>query len=177
MMPNLFILEPEVAGGWGPLTRVTNKSRVESGEDLIPEVSDLEYRFDMWLGDEILTFISTFIITEELALSISEKRLTGLELGPVIISTSDEWEHFGGKVILPPFKRLIPTGQVRITEDNRAFEWSGHDFCWGLRNVSIDSDTELVRYSIPPYSLVVSAQCLDVLKEHQLNYCDINPLS
>lgn len=53
-MPRLYKLEPEVAGGWGPSTVVTNRPDLASGTARVPEVACLEYVFDGWMGDDLL---------------------------------------------------------------------------------------------------------------------------
>lgn len=60
---------------------------------------------------------------------------------------------------LPNFKRLVVLGKVKVQSD-AFYEWSGDDFC-----LTDDS------------YLIVTNKALEVLKMHQLNYCDIKKLS
>ena len=58
-----YILEPEVAGGWGEGT-IANTSPHP------PVVETLEYMFDGWGGDDLLATFPCFIVSEALATAI-----------------------------------------------------------------------------------------------------------
>jgi hypothetical protein len=88
LMTTLYLLGPEVAGGFGPRTVITNQAAIEVGEATYHEVSRLEYCFDDWQGDDLLTTAPCYIATERLLLAMREAELTGFELEPVIITTS-----------------------------------------------------------------------------------------
>ena len=55
-----FILEPEIAGGWGERT-------VADTGIFPPTVTALHYRFDGWRGDELLESFPCFIVTDRFA--------------------------------------------------------------------------------------------------------------
>jgi hypothetical protein len=67
-----FILEPEVAGGWGPNTKFTRTP----GKRVV--IHHLNYEFDGRLGDELLESWPCFIVTQSLADRLKSSGLTGL---------------------------------------------------------------------------------------------------
>ena len=74
-----YYLEPEVAGGFGEDTVVSAASHP-------PVVTRLEYKFEGWLGDEILETFPCFIVTEAVASEITKLNLTGFSLDSVKVS-------------------------------------------------------------------------------------------
>ena len=99
-----YQLEPEVAGGWGP---ATVRDRVNPNHLLV-----FEYRFDGWLGDELLTSHPYFIITEQLSLLMEPAKLSGYDLAEVIISKSEIFEDLYLFRILPAFVWLKVDGHA-----------------------------------------------------------------
>jgi hypothetical protein len=57
---NYFVLEPEVAGGFGAHTAMDPTKRP-------PRVFRFHYEFEGWLGDEILETVACFISTKAVA--------------------------------------------------------------------------------------------------------------
>ena len=78
-----FILEPEVAGGIG------RKSKILYENSKIKEVTFLDYEFESWLGDDILTTHPCFIISESLYDIIKVSDLKGFHLQKIGISFSN----------------------------------------------------------------------------------------
>ncbi len=146
----LYRLSPEVAGGLGE-----NSILVHNENGIMKDVSYLHYKFEGWLGDELLTTSPCFIVTEKLSNAIINSNLTGCTFQDMEVSKSYNFELLKPGVILPKFKRLIPTGTVQI-EDKKVKHWSGHDFC--LIGVS---------------RLVVSDNALNLLQNHNISNCDI----
>lgn len=66
-----YKLEPEVAGGIGKESQI-----IYTEEGRIKEITFLDYEFDGWLGDELLTTTPTFIVSEQLTNDIIERKLT-----------------------------------------------------------------------------------------------------
>jgi hypothetical protein len=155
-MTKLFILHPEVAGGLGPATVISNRPRLNLDEEIVPKVLELEYRFDGWLGDEILESFPCFIVTEALAQTLSSASVLGLHFGHVYVTKSEQFEEMSSSVALPQFRRLIPAGQVDLGTDRVVYAWSGHDLCLTSRS-----------------ELVVTETALDAMRRHQLSNCDI----
>jgi len=153
----LFELEPEVAGGFGENTVVSNLDNVRAKRER-PIVTHLHYEFSGWLGDEILETTPCFIVTEGLADSIQRSELKGYNFADVETSVTEEFEELYPGTILPKFKRIIPQGTVEVN-GNTSLDWSGDDFCLSQKSV-----------------LVVSEKALDVIKKHKLDYCDITEL-
>jgi hypothetical protein len=158
-MTTLLLLEPEVAGGFGPKTEV-DRTKIESGEAKVPEIGYLEYVFDGWLGDELLETFPCFIVTERLAADLKDAGLSGLRLGDVDVSKSGLFLDLHPDRELPPFRRLIPLGKVQLGEGGNVEEYSGHDLCMTERA-----------------ELVVTERCLNVLRQHKIEHCEVTRLA
>ncbi len=91
------IIEPEVAGGLGPLTEIENNNVYP------PKVLKLNYLFEGWLGDDIIEAFPCFIVTERLGLEIQRKALSGIQFDEVYISKSLEFEELYPNKKVPIF--------------------------------------------------------------------------
>ena len=156
----LYRLRPEVAGDWGPSTVVTNREAIESGQDTTWDVAFLEYRFITWLGDELLTAHPCYIVTDGLADHLASAGLTGVAFSDVKISRAGIVDDLNPDRKLPPFRRLVPTGRVRQDEDGTVRSWTGDDVSLTERG-----------------DLVVTERCLEVLRLHRIDHCEIEPLT
>src|SRR4051812_26590492 len=136
-----YKLSPEVAGGFGPNTIMDSTSHP-------PLVTRLHYRFDGWLGDELLEFFASFIVTENLQRLIQRTNPSGCSFEPVETSRSEQFEELFPGRELPPFVWLKVNGKA-----------SRDDF-------GIDANN----------SLVVSERMLQVLRQGVLSFCDIEEL-
>ncbi len=175
-MDTLFALEPHVAGNWGPETVVLNREALEAGLETVPQISVLDYRFDVWLGDELLQGNACYLATDSLAKRLQLGALSGMSFQAVKVSVSELFEDAFPQVRLPTFQRLIPEGTVDLRNGFDLVRWSGDDICWGSRidyvkpsafELAVDSPP-------PPYSLVVTARSLEILKQHCLRHCEIH---
>jgi len=92
-----YLLEPEVAGGWGQNTIADTTTHP-------PVVQDLEYNFDGWSGDDLLTSFPCYIVTTKLANAIETAALTGYRFAPVTISKSETFNELYPGKSLPEFK-------------------------------------------------------------------------
>ena len=101
----VYILEPEVAGGWGDGTIADTSIHP-------PIIKILEYQFSGWSGDDLLTSFPCFIVSERLAKEIESSNLTGYEMAPVEITKSDEFTEFFPNTELPNFKWLKIKGTI-----------------------------------------------------------------
>ena len=106
-MSDYYIVEPEVAGGWGKHTIFTSPP----GERVV--VHKLHYEFDGWLGDELLESTPCFIATERLAAEIEKAGLTGVSFDEVEISRSGEFEDRYPNRKLPSFLWMKVYGKAR----------------------------------------------------------------
>ncbi|MEE4127064.1 hypothetical protein [Pseudomonas viridiflava] len=104
-----FYMEPEVAGGLGESTILDTSYHP-------PKIEKLEYRFDAWLGDDILETFPCHIVTIELAKSIKEKNLTGVSFSPVKISKSDCFLETYPNLELPEFQWMLVYGVAGIDD-------------------------------------------------------------
>jgi hypothetical protein len=162
-MTTFFLLRPEVAGGWGSETVVVNRTETRFGADKFPVVTKLEYVFDDWLGDDLLESFPCFIVTETLADKLQQNALTGLKFSDVLISASELFEDINGAdgfSKLPHFVRLEPQGRVAFDSEYEVLNWTGDDICLGERA-----------------ELIVTEKALDVLKQSNINQCDIISLT
>ena len=98
-----YVLEPEVAGGWGEQTVADTSVHP-------PRVERLHYEFDGWLGDELLETFPCFVVSEGLAAALVRERLVGFSLADCMVSKSRQFEELHPGRELPAFKWLRPTG-------------------------------------------------------------------
>ncbi|RAU45522.1 MULTISPECIES: hypothetical protein [unclassified Pseudomonas] len=137
-----FFIEPEVAGGLGDGTVMDTGSHP-------PIVSRLDYKFEGWLGDEILESFPCFIITKSLGQKHSSKILSGFRLAPVQISKSEVFFNIHGHQELPEFVWFQVTGDA------------------GADDFGIAED----------HRMVVSENALAVLRTAQMNHADFEHFS
>ncbi|WP_240994207.1 hypothetical protein [Pseudomonas viridiflava] len=104
-----YHIEPEVAGGWG-------KSTIADTSCHPPKIEHLEYRFEEWLGDDILETFPCFIVTKALAKSLHDSKLTGFSCHTVRISKSNEFMERHPHLELPPFRWLAIEGSAEIDD-------------------------------------------------------------
>lgn len=112
-----YIIEPEVAGGWGDGTVADTTVHP-------PSVSVLEYRLDGWLGDEILETFPCYIVTESLLKDFAREQLVGYEDADVTLTVSQDYfsEYDIGDI--PKFRWLKiigsdPNSDFRYSPDHR----------------------------------------------------------
>jgi hypothetical protein len=118
---------------------------LEERKDVYPLVTRLEYEFYGWLGDELLTTHPCFIVTEQLKKTMEAFGGTGYSFSDVMISKSEQFlEEFPG-MELPHFSWLKIHGIAMIDDVGMG----------------------------PRATLVVSEEMLKEMKNHQLDYCDI----
>ncbi len=135
---SFFVLEPEIAGGWGDRT-------VADTSVFPPAVSSLHYRFDGWLGDELLETFPCFIVTERLATRLRRSGFTGFRLQAVEVTTSEEFDALYPDRALPLFKWLRPVGKAGVDD-------------FGLSAT---------------HRLIVSGRALALLRKFRLHNCEI----
>jgi hypothetical protein len=113
-----YILEPEVAGGFGP------KSILEDPAARPPRVRHFNYEFDGWLGDPLLETIACFIVTKSLEDKIAAMNATGFSFGLVEVSKSGEFKDFYPGRQLPAFTWLQVTGEAGKDDFGLSFKHS-----------------------------------------------------
>ncbi len=119
-MTSYYVVEPEVAGGWGENTIFTRTP----GQGTV--VHKLHYEFDGWLGDELLESAPCFIVTERMAHEIQKAGLTGVSFDKVEVTVS------------PEFKQLYPDRQLPT------FVWLKIEGTPGRDDFGVTSDLMLV---------------------------------
>lgn len=123
-----YIVRPEVPGGLGDNT-VMDYSGDRVG------VSQLDYEFQGWLGDELITAHPAFAATAALADKFKQAGLTGFHPRDMEVTRSEDFEELSPDREIPPFTELVIDGTV------------------GRDDFAINSDNELV----------LSQRALDIL--------------
>jgi hypothetical protein len=103
------------------------------------------YEFSGWLGDSLLETVASFIVTKSLGEQIKSSNLTGATFGEVEISKDGQFEDLYPDKELPEFTWLQINGVAGVDD-------------FGLS---------------PKHLLVVSKAALDVLREEQLDHCEV----
>jgi hypothetical protein len=126
---NFYVVEPEVAGGFGKHTVIDRSS----GKMVVQK---LHYQFDGWLGDELLESAPSYIASERMAHEIERAQLTGVRFDDVEVTTSDQFRELYPDRQLPKFIWLKVEGNA------------GHDdfgIAPGLRLVVSERALELLK--------------------------------
>ena len=96
VLNSYYVLEPEVAGDFGPATILDPSRRP-------PDVRVLDYEFTVWLGDDLLTTHPCFIVTDRLRDALSNSGYTGFDFDEVITSVSEDFRNVCPNTELPHF--------------------------------------------------------------------------
>lgn len=97
-MCNYYVIEPEVAGGWGENTKFT---RIPGRPVTIHK---LHCQFDGWLGDNLVESSPCYIVTDRLAAEIARMKLTGVQFDKVEVSKSGQFDELYPQMDLPKFE-------------------------------------------------------------------------
>ena len=100
-----FVLEPEVAGGFGPATTGNLKVRP-------PQLEKFNYEFDVWPGDPLVEAVRNFIVTDGLKDALIEAHASGVAFGDVEVTKSGIFLDMNGDRPLPAFSWLQITGRA-----------------------------------------------------------------
>lgn len=98
-----YELRPDVAGGFGEGT-VWDRSTVP------PTVAVLEYEFEGWAGDDLVTSNLQFLVTQPLADELVAAGITGVSFSDVTTSRSEQFVMFHPDVVLPAWRWMRVTG-------------------------------------------------------------------
>ena len=141
MTETSYQLEPEVAGGFGDATVID--------ASVTPEVvTQLEYRFDGWLGDELVEFITVHLVTTRVRDALVDAGITGIRFAPVTVSRSEQFDEVHSGEPLPEWVWMQVVGAP------------AHDDAWiGAGQM-----------------LTVSERMLAVLQRFSLSHCRIAPI-
>lgn len=133
-------VSPEVAGELGE--NILMDSSVHP-----PRVSHLHYRFEGWLGDDLLQTFPCFLASASLAEALENMGLVGIEVEQAEVSLS------------PEFKELYP-------------DLSMPDFCW-LKITGKNRDADF--WITPDFELEISDRALNVLRKFSVAHAEIEP--
>jgi hypothetical protein len=100
-----FVLEPEVAGDFGPATTEDLRARP-------PQLENFNYEFDTWPCDPLLEALSNFIVADHLKERLIEAHASGVAFGDVEITRSGLFLDLYGDRPLPAFSWLQITGRA-----------------------------------------------------------------
>lgn len=99
----IWEVDAEVAGGLG--------RDMDYKHERSPRlIGRLHYVFDGWLGDDIVTTASFWLVSERLAAALRNSELTGFELEDALVTVSDTWRTFKGDAEPGVWTRLVPVG-------------------------------------------------------------------
>lgn len=136
-----YCIFPEVAGGMGKRTVIDR-----TGPQMA--VRKLHYEFSGWDGDFLLKTSPCFIVARQLADSLRDGRVSGVEFDFVEISKNSQFRIFCEDRDLPQFEWMKVIGEL------------------GVDDIVI---TEFGR-------LTVSEKALDVFRSFPLNNCEVYEL-
>lgn len=114
-----------------------------------PVVSRLQYEVHGWLGDDIVESFPCFVVTKRLGDLLTEAELTGFKLGSVDVVVSDETEDLADSTAVVP------------------------EFLWLQVDENQSGDFGLDESG----RLVVSERALDIMREVNLDNCDIEEVA
>jgi hypothetical protein len=136
-----YMLRPEVPGELGEKTIMDSSVHP-------PIIKELHIIFKGWLEDDIVKCFPVFLVTERLAMRLSESGFTGFELRECIIQSSEELEVLQPETQLPKF-------------------------LW-LNILSKNANTDF--YINEKFKLTVSENAFELLKKFNLKYCQITKI-
>ena len=139
-MNEYFQLEPEVSGEFGEKT-VLNKSTHP------PKIENLEFVFKGWLGDCLIECFPVFLITEKVAQTLTENKITGFSLKRSEVRKDYPFDELHPNLTLPKFVWIDISGIAKKSD-------------FGIEN----------------NLLIVSRKALEILKSEGLNHCDIEKI-
>jgi hypothetical protein len=134
-----YKLRPEVPGGLGAGTVLDRTTHP-------PRVSALEFEFDGWLGDDLVTSFPVYLVTDRLRHALEEISLRGCHFGEATIIVSEQLREMRPDFELPQMSWLQIEGRA------------------GTDDFGISSDD---------YCLVVSDRALACIKRFKAEHCEI----
>ncbi|MGM7684691.1 hypothetical protein ACSVDA_21525 [Cytobacillus sp. Hm23] len=152
----LYFIEPEVAGGLGENTQFGNSDDVDR-MGVSGKVKFLHYKFDGWLGDELLESTPCFIIASTLQEELINSGLDDFNTEECAVSKSELFDELYPNREIPSFHRFLPKGTIQV-KNGYSEQWSGHHF-------SLSQKAELV----------VTEEAVLILKKF-LKHVDIDEL-
>ena len=100
-----YILEPEVAGGFGEETVFVDRTARP------PVLERFHYRIEDWLGDELLMTVGCFVISDRLATLLQDESFSGIEFAVAQVTATDQFRELSPDVTIPCFKWLRVVGK------------------------------------------------------------------
>lgn len=136
-----YELEPDVPGSFGDATVIDWAATP-------PAITRLDFIFDGWFGDDLVTSDPVFLVTARLRAALEAAQVTGVQFDHVDVSTSEEFDEFFPGVAMPVWEWMRVTG------------FPGRDDGW----------------SGPGRTLTVSQRFMDVLAGFDLTTCTVTAI-
>ena len=148
-MIKYYVISPEVPGGIG------EKSILEYNDGIVSRIVHLNFEFDDWLGDDVITTHPFLLVSLPLLATINENNLIGYKVRNVELSCSELFVELNNCNTVPIFK-LLEIENVDTIED--------------LVNLQMDF------YFYQNRDFVVSESVLNLIKLFNINNCEIKEL-
>lgn len=113
------------------------------------KISKMNYEFNSWLGDDLITEAGHFIVTEKLSEALMQSMLSGFNLDKATISKSEQFEE------IYPYRRLPVFKWLKIDGDSKK-----DDFWFSKENMMLH----------------VSAKAYNFLTNFQIVNCDVEEI-
>ena len=139
-----YIVKPEVAGCIGSDT-------VGDRTVYPPVIEQLQYEFEDWLGDDVVSSVGVWVGTKSLQEALEAIGVTGLSFKPVDVIKAKQFNQWNpGGLKLPQFLWFDIIGKAGVDDFGRSPDHS--------------------------YRAVVSQRALDVMKNFKLEFAKIEEL-
>ena len=165
-----YLLYPEVAGGIGDKTIFNREKHIQHEKINILNVDWLEYRFDGWIGDCLVCFLSEYLVLRDVAIELLKVNDGDFRIQEIGRMKSDVWQNMTPGTDLPDMVRITGMKEVVITSDKKVIFDKDFDIAFGICPDWKDSELEM------PYGIVVSERFLGTLKMNNLDCCDVSEL-
>lgn len=104
-----FRVNCEAPGGFGPKSVL----EYDEGGHSIARVDHLDLEFEVWLGDEIVTCVGHYCVSEKLWEYLVANGIKGVSVREMTVSQSEDFDELCPGVVIPPFKELVVPQTLR----------------------------------------------------------------
>ncbi|BDI33515.1 hypothetical protein CCAX7_55660 [Capsulimonas corticalis] len=178
-----YFLLLERSGVYGPETIILNTEALRASETGVADIQQLDFRFERWKGDSLVTNGQQFLVTASLGADLLAEGITGFRLDPVIVSGKPSFKNSQRSrpelASLPEFQwlRLEGTGEITMASTIKAT--SGDDLIYAKR---IDFVFDPQRIGAPgpvrpSCGLVVTQRAFDLIKRHGFQHYSLEKLT
>jgi hypothetical protein len=173
-----YMVIPEDGGFYGDKTIIRNIDAIREGRESIRDIAHLDFELDTWSGDDIVAVALTMVVTDALAQSLIQAKITGIRFEEVTISTSSvfkrKMKRYTELANLPKFRWMIVDGKAEFDANGRLLSTSGDDLCSGTNVNPVTLTYPLPKIMpLPTHALIGSESFVRVLREHKISHCEI----